>query len=185
MNRFALLLMILLVTPACLTAQDKPSLEIGMRAGFSLVLPEEGSILNFAVPGGGASPVASLLGGSSTVHFAFFPTPQIMVEPQLSFSVLSVSNGDTETLTTVGVTGQVAYLFTGAMANSAYVGFSGSFFSMSNGGSESDFAVGGTVGYRFLPRDFMAIRIEASYRRWFDFELNEINGAIILGFVLD
>ncbi len=185
MNKFALLLVMLLVTPACLAGQDKPSLEIGTRAGLSLVLPEGGSILNFAVPGGGASPLASLLGGSSTVHFAFFPTAQIMVEPQLNFSVVSVSNGDTQTVTTAGVTAQVAYLFTGALANSAYLGFNGSFFSISNGSSESDFAVGGNVGYRFLPRDFLAIRVEAGYRRWFDFEMHEINAAIILGIVLD
>jgi hypothetical protein len=36
-----------------------------------------------------------------------------------------------------------------------------------------------------LPRDFLAIRVEAGYRRWFDFEMHEINAAIILGIVLD
>jgi hypothetical protein len=71
------------------------------------------------------------------------------------------------------------------MANSAYIGFNGSFFSISNGSSESDFAAGGNVGYRLLPRDFLAIRFEAGYRRWFDFELHEINAAIIIGVVLD
>ncbi len=93
--------------------------------------------------------------------------------------------GDSETLTTVGITGQVAYLIAGAMANSPYVGFNASWFNISNADSESDFAVGGNFGYRALIRENVAFRIEGGYRRWFDFELNEINVAFILGVLFD
>lgn len=158
--------------------------EVGTRAGMGLVFADGGSILTFAVPGSAPSPLGTLIGTHTSAHFAFFPAGQIMVEPQLSFSVLSVSNGESETLTTIGLSAMVAYLFSSAEANSPYVGFQGTYWSVSNGGeSESDFAFGGAIGYRFLPVENVAFRIEGAYRRYFDFELNEVNLAFVLGVV--
>lgn len=185
MRRLTPVLGFLLLSPAYLAAQDKPAAEIGTRVGVDILLPEDGSLVSLAIPGAGPSPAASLLGTSSTIHFAFFPSPQVMVEPQLSISLLSISNGDTETLTTLGLSGLVAYLFNGAMVNSPYVGANASFFLIDGDGeSETDFAVGGSVGYRLVPLEHLAVRFEGSYRRWFDFEFNEITFAAIFGIVL-
>ncbi len=177
-----------LVSLLCLTLTVttlQAQVEVGTRAGMGLVLPAEGSILAFAVPGGAPSPVGTLLGTAASAHLAFFPGGKVMVEPQLTFQLLSVSNGDTQTLTSIGVTGTVAYLFSSAEVASPYLGFQASYFTVSNGASESDFAVGGTLGYRFLPAENVALRLEGAYRRWFDFELNEINVAFILGVLFD
>ncbi len=163
----------------------RAQVEVGTRAGMGLVLPSEGSILTFAVPGAAPSPVGTLLGTAASAHVAFFPGGQIMVEPQLSFSLLSVSNGGSETITAAGITGMVAYLFNSAVANSPYLGFQATYWTVSNGASESDFGIGGAVGYRFLPAENVALRLEGAYRRWFDFELNEINVAFVLGVMFD
>lgn len=184
MTRLALLIGSLLLAPAYLAAQDKPTAEIGTRVGFDILLPEDGSLLSLAIPGAGPSPISTIFGSNSTIHFAFFPSPQIMVEPQLGFALLSISNGESETITTLGLSGQLAYLFSGAMMNSPYLGLTTTFFLVDgDGDSDTDFAVGGSVGYRLLPTERVAVRFEGSYRRWLDFELNEISFAAILGIV--
>lgn len=184
MSRTILLTALLLATPACLSAQDRPGVEVGVRAGVS-VLMNQGDAISFGVPGGGPSPFGPLLGGNSTVHAAFFPSDQVMLEPQLGLSILSISNGASETVTALGLTGLGAYLFDGAFTSSPYIGLSGSYFMVdTEGDSETDFALGGTVGYRFLPMENVALRIEGAYRRWFDFEVNEVTAAFILGILL-
>ncbi len=185
MRRLALALGFLLLLPAYLVAQDKPAAEIGTRIGVDILLPDDGSLVSVGIPGGGPSPAGSLLGTSSTIHFAFFPSTQVMVEPQVSFSLLSISNGGSETLTSFGLSGMVAFLFNGAAVNSPYVGANATFFLIDgDGDSENDFALGGSVGYRLLPMEHIAVRLEGSYRRWLDFEFNEITVAAIFAVVL-
>ncbi len=184
MRALAVGLALLLGAPAYLAAQQRAPIEVGTRAGISYLF-NTGSLTTFSVPGGGPSPFGAAVGGNASVHAAFFPGGNVMVEPQVSFALISESDGG-ETITNIALAGQVAYLFNGARANSAYVGANAAFVNVDLGeffGSENDFAAGGTLGYRFLPYEHVAIRLEASYRRWFDFEVNELDGAVILGVV--
>jgi hypothetical protein len=170
-------------TPTGLCGQG---VELGTRVGFNIVLPEDGSIIGFGIPGGGPAPLGSLFGGASSVHVAFFPSEQVMLEPQLSLSVLRVSNGSSETLLNATLASQVAYMFSGASVSSGYLGgnLALTVIDVSGADSENDFALGFAVGYRALPTPNVAVRIEGGYRRWLDFELNELNAALIFGIVI-
>lgn len=181
MRRFPLILAFLFfASPPLLRAQERPGVEVGARAGLNILF--DGGETIFTLAGGGPSPLGSLVAGNTAVHVAFFPSPQFMIEPLVSFGVASNS----ETFTNLTLAAQGAYLFNGATTNSAYVGATAAFNSIDLGDltdSETDFAVGGTVGYRILPRPNAAIRLEAGYRRWLDFEINEIDAAVIFGVI--
>jgi hypothetical protein len=167
------------------TAQ-RPGVELGTRVGVNVILPQDGSIIQFGVPGGGPGPLGFLLGGGSSVHVAFFPTPQLMLEPQLNLNVFAISNGDTETITNFTFAGQVAYLFQGATVNSGYIGgnVAATVIDATGADSQNDLAFGAAVGYRALPKPHVAVRVEAGYRRWLDLDFNEITAALIFGVVL-
>lgn len=179
----AVLPVILLLWSRPAIAQDR-GIELGTRAGLSILM-SGGDVISFAVPGGAPSPTSSLLGGASSIHMAFFPSERVMIEPQLNFSLLNVSNGSSETLTTLGLTGQVAYLLSDVQENGTYLGGNLALFRISNDDSTSDLALGGNAGYRWLVSESAVMRLEGSYRRWFDFEANEINVALIFGLLLD
>lgn len=183
-----MVLALLLTAPAHLSAQDRPGVEVGMRAGVNVLL-NGADLVAVGVPGGGPAGIGSLAGGSATAHAAFFPSDRIMLEPQLSFSILDLSNGDSQTVTNLALTGQAAYLLSGASTNSPYIGVSGSFIwtdivEGTNEFTSTNGALGGSVGYRFLPIDNVALRVEGAYRRWFDNERHELTGAFIVGILL-
>lgn len=181
--RHALLAIAFVLSPAAvLWAQESPGIEIGTRVGLNVILDGE-DIVNFAVPGGAPSPLGSLFGGNTSVHVAFFAGEQFMIETQLSVSILNISGPfEDETIGASTLVGQGAYLFSGATANSFYLGASAGFFSIDfDGASENDLAFGGSVGYRLLPKENIALRFEGAYRRWLDFEINELDFAVILG----
>jgi hypothetical protein len=130
------------------------------------------NLTQFGVPGQGIL-------GQATMYATFFAGQAVLVEPQLALNVIS-SEG--ETATTVGLAGQIGYLFKGAEINSAFIAGGVGFQSVSFGGfSESDFAVGGKVGYRVLVGTSVGVRVEGGYRRWFDSELNEFSFGIGIG----
>ncbi len=186
MRKLAMVLSMILLIPALLAAQQ-PKFEVGTRGGVTYIT-NDGNLLAVALPGAGAAPLGNTLLGNSVVHFGFFPSPNIMVEPQLGFQLLNVSNGDSETFSAVIIALQGMYMFNGVTTNSAYIGISGAFNLFDLGefaDSETDFAAGGMVGYRIVPLEFLALRFEAFYRRWFDFEINEFGGAIVLGVVIN
>ena len=76
-----------------------------------------------------------------------------MLEPQLSLSVLRVSNGSSETLLNATLASQVAYMFSGASVSSGYLGgnLALTVIDVSGADSENDFALGFAVGYRAPP----------------------------------
>ncbi len=51
------------------------------------------------------------------------------------------------------------------------------------GGSNTEFAAGGAVGYRAVVSQHVAVGVEGGYRRWFDLKINEIVISLKLGVV--
>lgn len=106
-----------------------------------------------------------------------------MVEPQVSVSSTSSSGS---TLTFLTLVGQVGYLFRPGEA-SPYMAASGAFQRVSGGGSSaSGPGIGGEIGYRFIVKSALGVRVNGRYRRWFsDFsDTNEIGFGVALGAVL-
>ncbi len=165
---------------AIAAAQEKPTAEVGTSVGVTILTQSgQSSITHVGVPAG-AGPIAPF---SPMVYASFFATPEVLVEPQVSFS--STSSGGTTT-TFFFFAAQVGYLFTPAQKGSPYVAVNGAFQTVSPGGGASSSngpAVGGEVGYRFKVRNSVAVRVNGHYRRWFsDFkDMNEIGFALGLG----
>lgn len=178
-----LVLPLLLATTGSLDAQDDPGWELGTRAGFS-ILTNGSTLVSFGLPGGAPAPSSVLFGGGTSVHFGFFPGDHLMIEPQVNLNVI-IPDGDQDNITIANLTGQFAYLFSGADTNSAYLGANGSLFTVSAGDTESDIALGANLGYRILVSDGAALRLEGAFRRWLDLEVNELNLALVFGVIFD
>lgn len=184
MFRIVALLGFGLLIPASTVAQEARGVEIGTRAGFSMAVAD-GEILSVGIPGGSPNPLGFLVGGNSSLHVAFFPFSRLMVEPQANFDLISVSNGDSETLTSLSIASQFAYLFKGARSDSPYVGFATSLLYVGIGDvSEWDVAIGLTFGYRFLLGEHIVLRPEGGYRFWFDLDIEEITAVVALSVLL-
>ena len=162
-----------LATALMLPTYAAAQVEVGTRAIGVDILANGETLTGVSIPGGGI-----LLG--PTVYLMYFPSPNIMVGPEVNFNVLS-SGGST--LTTLGAAGWVGYLFTPA-ANSAYLaGNIALQFVSFDGNSNTEFAVGGAVGYRAVVIQHVAVGVEGGYRRWFDLDINEIVISLKLGVV--
>ncbi len=166
-------------------------MEIGTSAGLT-ILSASGSdpVTNFGVPGG-IGPQSSPM-----MYATIFATPSVMVEPQIGFS--RVWDGSVS-FSSLSFVGQVGYLFNSSTSSSPYVAIGGAFqwdrasssipdFFMngSNSFSVSGPGIGGEVGYRFIVKSALGVRVNARYRRWFsDYSgLNEIGIGVSLGAVL-
>ncbi len=168
------LLLVTLATALMLPTYAAAQVEVGTRAfGFD-IMANGGTLTGVSIPGGGI-----FLG--PTAYLMAFPSPNIMVGPEVNFNVLS---GGGSTITTIGAAGWVGYLFTPA-ANSAYLAgnIALQFASVSGGGSNTEFAAGGAVGYRAVVSQHVAVGVEGGYRRWFDLKINEIVISLKLGVV--
>lgn len=160
----------LLLFPVTAYAQG-PTIEIGSGLGAS-ILTNGGSLTHIGVPGAG-------IVGQAPLYVNLFFGRGVLIQPEVSFNILS---GGGETLTTLGVAGHLGYTFSGAAANSAYASVGGAVqYADSDFGSNSEFGVGARVGYRVLVNTGFAIGFEGGFRRWFDSEVNEITIAIRLG----
>ena len=165
-------------------AQDVPGIEIGTRVGFNVAI-KGSELLSVGIPGGSPNPLGVLGGGTSSVHVAFFPWSNIMVEPQVNLDVVHLSNGDSQTVTSANISGQIVYLFGGSLSHSPYVGLSSSAIFIDTGNtSEEDFAIGAALGYRFLVGEHLVLRPESSYRYWIDFGVEEVSVALAFSVLL-
>lgn len=185
MRKVATVLSLALLMPPLLAAQQ-PKFEVGTRAGFTF-LTNSGDVLSFGVPGGGASPFGNALLGNSVMHVGFFPSENIMIEPQLGFGLINISDGADETFTRLILGLQGLWMASGVTTNSFYLGPNLAFSLIDANGvdAESDFAAGATLGYRSLPLDFVSVRLETHYRRWFDADVNEFGVSVVLGVVVN
>ena len=175
MSRLAGLLSFALALPAVASAQGRPVVEIGTNLGISILDAGGNSATFFGIPGQGIL-------AQPAIHATIFSGRSLMLEPQLAFNLIS-SGG--ETFTTIGLAGQVGYLFKGPETNSLYLAGSLGFQSVSgDGDTNNDFGLGGKFGYRILAGTSLGIRLEVGYRRWFDSDLNEIMIGVGLGGVI-
>ncbi len=172
MVRRTLLLLATLLMPHFATAQDKAVVEIGTRLGVAIQSSGGSTLTHFGVPGQGIL-------GQPTIYATFFAGSAVLIEPQVAFNLLS-SEG--ETATTVGLGTQLGYLFNGPDVNSAFLAAELSLQTVSSrGSSNSDFALGGTFGYRILAGTSVGVRFEGGYRRWFDSDLNVFTFGMAIG----
>jgi hypothetical protein len=171
------LLLAALLLPALVYAQEKPFVEIGTNIGATVLTHDRSTITRVGIPG------QDFLGQPS-MYLSFFAGDPVLVEPRVALSLLHSGNS---TYTTVGFGAQVGYLFNGSAMNSPFVGvdFGFQYEKASSDGdwsvSDSDFGLGGKVGYRFLIGRSVGLRVEGGYRRWVDSELNEFNLGIGIG----
>jgi hypothetical protein len=163
-----------LLLPAAGQAQGGTTIEVGTGMGAS-ILANGGTLTHVGAPGAG-------LAGQAPLYASFIMSGGLVIQPELSLNLLS---GGGETLTTLGLATQVGHLFSGPGGNSAYAAASAAVQHASVAGtSDSEFALGGRIGYRVPIRQAFAITMEAGYRRWLDSDLNEITMALRLGGIL-
>jgi len=176
MFRFTRWFLVPMVVPTIATAQGNPVVEIGTSLGVAITSAHGSSVTHFGIPGQG-------LLGQPTVYATLFAGRTATIEPQVALSIIS-SEG--ETVTTVGLGGQIGYLFQGSTSNSPFIAGVLGFQSVSGGGtSGSDFGLGAKVGYRVLISTSVGVRFEGGYRRWFDGELNEFTFGIGIGGIIN
>jgi hypothetical protein len=171
-------LVALLLVPAALSAQQGSTVEIGSGIGAS-ILTNGGTITHISAPGPAQGSVG-LFGAQAPLYATVFFGKGVMVQPELSFNLLT---GEGETLTMLAAAANFGYAFSGAARNSAYVAVSGAiqYVDTEFSDSDSEFGAGARVGYRVLVNEGFAVGFEAGYRRWFDSDLNEITIALRLG----
>jgi hypothetical protein len=168
---------IALVAALAGTSQAQQKIEVGTGLGVA-ILTNGGSLTNVGIPGGGIASQFGV-GNTATLHASF--GNRLMITPELAFSLTS---GGGETLTTIGLVGNVGYLLAGSATNSPYIAASGAFQFIDVGsfGNATSGAAGAKVGYRLVVGGSLAVRFEAGYRRWFgDVEANEILIGVRLG----
>lgn len=161
--------------PTVAAAQGGPVVEIGTGLGAAIQSAAGATLTHIGVPGQGIL-------GQPTIYASFFPGGTVLVEPQIALNIIS-SGG--ETLTTIGLGGQLGYLFRGAAINSPFIAAAFAYQSVSGGGaSAGEAGAGGKAGYRVLIGSGVGLRIEAGYRRWFDSHINEFTIGIGIGAIV-
>jgi len=159
------------------TQAQQGGVEIGTEAGVSVLRAGGSNVTIFGIPG-------ASIQGSSAIYATIFTSSNVAIEPQLNFTAIRAGG---ETLSSLGFAGRVKYFFTGTSVGSAYLVGDGALSRLSGGGeSESDFAVGGGIGYRSVINDALGFHIEGRYRRWFDdfADVNEFALVVGLGAIV-
>lgn len=169
-------LAVLTLAPSLAVAQGRPIVEIGTRLGATIQHVTGSTLTEISVPGAGIL-------GQPTIYATFFATPEVFVEPDVAFNVIT---GGGSTVTTFGGSANIGYLIPTATPDAApFVAASGALQHISGGGTSStEGAVGGRVGYRFVVQSSFAVRLEAGYRRWFSSHVNEITIGLGLGGII-
>jgi hypothetical protein len=178
MRRLTAVLLGSLLIPCVLHSQNT-TIEIGSGLGVS-VLTNGGTLTSIGIPGPGIGALGLI--GSAPLYASFYFGGGAMVQPEVSFRLLT---GEGSTLTTLGLVANAGYAFSGADRSSVFVAATGGWqWIDTEGSSENEFGAGGKLGYRAVVNEGFAISVEAGYRRWFDSELNEILFGLRLGGVL-
>lgn len=173
MRRTMSLVTALTLAGSLAAAQEASRAEVGTLVGVTILSVSGNSVTHIGIPGDGIQ-------ASPTLYATFFPSPSVMVEPQVAFTYLS---SDGSHATAIGIAAQLGYLTSTAPSGSPYLAVNVAFQSVSDGVTFSGPGVGAAVGYRLVVKHSLAIRFDARYRRWFsDFdELNEIGFGMGLG----
>lgn len=164
--------MLAALIPALAAAQERPALEIGMKGGLAItqqdIAGETETLKAFNLPTG-------------MLYLAFFPSDMIFVEPEFSFDWLS----NEESITSFGMNAWLNFAPSGVTTNSVFFGVAPSLQWVDFGDdSDSEWGASGRVGYRFIVRESMALRIEAGYTRWLDSEINVFSVQVGVGALL-
>lgn len=150
---------------------QRPKVDVGIHAGATILIPSGGDTeYVLGLPGGG-----SVLGLFPPVYATIFAGPNLMIEPQVAFAYLSFSDGGL-----LNAALQLGYLMQPAGRGSLYLAAHLLSANSFGDGSGTEFAAGGSLGYRLVVKDVVGLRYEARYRRWFDADLNEL--ALLVGF---
>lgn len=168
----------LALVPSIAIAQQRPLVEIGTRLGATVEDVSGQTTTYLGVPGAGIL-------AQPTIYASFFATPNIMVEPEVAFNLITGS-GTASTYTTVGAAGSIGYLTSttsnGAPFLAATVGVQ---HASGGGSSHTEAAVGGTLGYRLAVEQSLAVRLQLSYLRWLgSSHINQITIGLGLGAIV-
>jgi hypothetical protein len=156
------------LTPTSLPAQQPTRFEVGTSAGLTVSIPDDGG-----TEGSVNLPGAGSFGGLATLYATFFAGRSWMIEPQLFLAW----NSAVDELTYSAML-QLGYLVRPGAKGSVHAAANGGVFKLGTSGDIFDLdspAVGAAGGYRIVVRDALALRFEIGYRRWLDFDLNEMN----------
>jgi hypothetical protein len=164
-----------LLMPAFAHAEQKPVVEIGTNFGMTVLTRDQSTFTHIGIPRQG------VLG--PIVYASFFPG-RVLLEPQLGWSFINYEGG--RSATALGLGAQIGYLFNGSEVNSGFLAVNVAFaYERISGGYwpdvNTDFAIGGDIGYRFLVGGGIGMRAEVGYRHWKDVELNEVTFGMGIG----
>ena len=151
----------------------KTPIEIGTELLSVLFETDQGSSATLIALGGG------LARTSPSIYISGFPFNRLALDLGLGLSSVSGNLGGATTwIARSGFT----YFPQGTTSNSIYVR---SFATVWDGDSfDSQFGMGGGLGYRHVFHNRIAMRLEASYLRWFEAETNHIGLRLSFGVVL-
>lgn len=175
MRKSLLALALTLTLPAAAAAQT-PRWALGGTLS-NITYFTESSLLDAGIPGGGPLVLTSLR-AAPEVYIGFFPHPQVAVVPGIAFNMLKPDDGDA--IYGLGLDVAFEWHTSGVMVNSTYAAANVALLAHDFGASESDtdFAFGVAIGYRWLPFEFFALRTEAAFRRYLDLEENQITAVL-------
>lgn len=157
MRKFLLTLaLLLLATPAF------AQVEFGMKAGLNVV---DGNVA-VAIP-------------TQAVNVALFIPSNLIVRTEIGAAYADLGDGN---VFDFAGTVRLEYHFSGNDAGSPFAALAGSLLYADLGAeSLTDYAVGGVIGYRFLPLDFLSLSVEGGYAYLFDPEEGAISAGIGVG----
>jgi hypothetical protein len=177
MRSLPLIAVLALALPATATAQT-PRWALGATL-FNTTYFSESGLLDVGIPGGGPLVLTGGLRAAPEIYAVFFPHPQLTVVPGIAFNAFKPEGADTRY--GLGLDLAVEWHPSGVTGNSAYAAANFALLAHDFGsGSESDteFAAGVAIGYRWLPYEFLALRTEAVFRRYLDFEENQLTAVL-------
>jgi hypothetical protein len=155
------------------SAQQPTKLEIGSRIGGVLAFSGGDSEVLIGLP----APVSYFF-PFSTLYATFF-SGSLMIEPQVGLLYSSAASD-------VALSGsmQLGYRLSRSERGAPYVALSGGWVRVGDGGNSG--VAGGGLGYRFLVKERLGIRLEGGYRRWLcsGCSLNEVTLQLGVGAAL-
>lgn len=170
---------VLAFTAAPLTAQGR--VEIGTQAGFTYQSSDEiqgePTLLKFGVPGGG-------LLGRPTIWATIFVGGRIAIEPHFSYQLVRDDDAD-DSVGTVALSARGVW-YANEPRRASFYAFGDASLDRSReirqgvDPSDTDFAFGGGLGYRWPLGERFGVRTEGLYRYWVDDRRNE--AAVTVGF---
>jgi len=180
MKKLAAVLTFAVLIPCMAHAQT--TVEIGSGIGAAINFENGSTLTQIGVPGPGAG-VYGLL-GQAPLYASFFVGDGMMIQPEVAFNLLT---GEGSTLTSLVSSLHLGYAFAGAGVSSPYVTVNGGvqWLDSNDSSSETNWGIGGRVGYRLVVNQGFATSFEAGYRRWLsNGGYNEVVVGIRLGGIL-